>query len=114
MRVWVDRPTSSCLGLHCTFPVPPGPPLSTIRDGPNLICPSVSERRRATRDHRGDAIVSTTWRWMRMRLRRTIGLSLVLLVVSATAMAKQAHSGDDRALSRDKPTPAKADANAKK
>jgi rare lipoprotein A len=29
-------------------------------------------------------------------------------------MAKQAHSGDDRALSRDKPTPAKADADAKK
>ncbi len=32
-----------------------------------------------------------------MMMRRTIGLSLALLVVSATAMAKQAHSGHDEA-----------------
>jgi rare lipoprotein A len=33
-----------------------------------------------------------------MRMRRTIGLSLALLVVSATAMAKQAPSGHDQAV----------------
>jgi rare lipoprotein A len=48
-----------------------------------------------------------------MRMRRTIGLSLALLVVSATAMAKQAHSGHDQAPSS-KSKPAKADTIAGK
>jgi rare lipoprotein A len=49
-----------------------------------------------------------------MRLRRTIGLSLALLVVSAAAMAKQAHSGDDQAAPSSKSKPAKADTNVGK
>ena len=49
-----------------------------------------------------------------MRMRRTIGLSLALLVVSATAMAKQAHSGHDQAVPSLKSKPAKADAIAGK
>lgn len=44
-----------------------------------------------------------------MRMRQTIGLSLALLVVSATAMAKQAHSGHDQAVPSPKSKPAKAD-----
>jgi rare lipoprotein A len=41
-------------------------------------------------------------------MRRTIGLSLALLVVSATAMAKQAHSGHDQAVPSIKSKPDKA------
>jgi rare lipoprotein A (peptidoglycan hydrolase) len=48
---------------------------------------------------------------MRMRMRRTIGLSLALLVVSATAMAKQAHSGHDQAAPSNKSKTAKAEAS---
>ncbi len=44
-----------------------------------------------------------------MMMRRTIGLSLALLVVSATAMAKQAHSGHDEAVPSSKSKPAKAE-----
>jgi rare lipoprotein A len=43
-----------------------------------------------------------------MRMRRTIGLSLALLVVSATAMAKQAQSGHDHAVPSTKSKPDKA------
>src|SRR5260370_25663157 len=75
IRVRVDRLTTSCLGLHCSSPVPPGRPLSTIRDG-TPQSPSVSERRRDARVHRADAILSTTSRRMPMRMRRTIPLSL--------------------------------------
>ena len=46
-----------------------------------------------------------------MRIRPAIGLSLALLVVSATAVAKQAPSGHDQAV---KSKPAKADAIAGK
>jgi rare lipoprotein A len=49
-----------------------------------------------------------------MRLRRTIGLSLVLLVVSVTAMAKQAHSSDDQTVPSGKSKPAKAETFAAK
>jgi rare lipoprotein A len=49
-----------------------------------------------------------------MRMRQTIGLSLALLVVSATAMAKQAHSGHDQAVPSLKSKPAKADTIAGK
>jgi len=51
---------------------------------------------------------------MRMMMRRTIGLSLALLVVSATAMAKQAHSGHDEAAPSSKSKPAKAETIAGK
>jgi rare lipoprotein A len=44
-----------------------------------------------------------------MRMRRTISLSLALLVVSAAALAKQAHSAQDRASSSAKEKHAKAD-----
>ena len=49
-----------------------------------------------------------------MRMRRTIGLSLALLVVSVTAMAKQAHSGHDQAVPSSKSKPAKAETIAGK
>jgi rare lipoprotein A (peptidoglycan hydrolase) len=49
-----------------------------------------------------------------MRMRRTIGLSLALLVVSATAMAKQAPSGHDEAAPSSKSKPAKLDTNVGK
>jgi len=49
-----------------------------------------------------------------MMMRRTIGLSLALLVVSATAMAKQAHSGHDEAMPSSKSKLAKADTIAGK
>jgi rare lipoprotein A len=49
-----------------------------------------------------------------MRMRRTIGLSLALLVVSATAMAKQAQSGHDEAAPSSKSKPAKAETIAGK
>ena len=48
-----------------------------------------------------------------MRMRRTIGLSLALLVVSAAAMAKQAHSGHDQAAASTKAKPAKTEAAGK-
>ena len=44
-----------------------------------------------------------------MRMRRTISLSLAFLVVSAAAIAKQAHSAQDRASSSVKEKHAKAD-----
>ena len=44
-----------------------------------------------------------------MKLRRTISLSFALLVVSAAALAKQAHSTQDRASSSAKEKHAKAD-----
>ena len=43
-----------------------------------------------------------------MRMRRTIGLSLALLVVSAVAIAKQAHSAQQQPGSSAKEKPAKA------
>jgi len=49
-----------------------------------------------------------------MRMRRTIGLSLALLVVSVTAMAKQAHSGHDQAVPSSKSKAAKAETIAGK
>lgn len=49
-----------------------------------------------------------------MRMRQTIGLSLALLVVSATAMAKQNHTGHDQAVPSLKSKPAKADTIADK
>ncbi len=49
-----------------------------------------------------------------MRMRRTIGLSLALLVVSATAMAKQAQSGHDHAVPSTKSKPDKAATTAGK
>jgi rare lipoprotein A len=49
-----------------------------------------------------------------MRMRRTIGLSLAVLVVSVTAMAKQAHSGHDQAVPSSKSKPAKAETIAGK
>ena len=49
-----------------------------------------------------------------MRMRRTIGLSLALLVVTATAMAKQAHSGHDQAVPSSKSKPVKSQAAAGK
>jgi rare lipoprotein A (peptidoglycan hydrolase) len=49
-----------------------------------------------------------------MRMRQTIGLSLALLVVSATAMAKQAHSGHDQTVPSLKSKPAKGDTFAGK
>jgi len=44
-----------------------------------------------------------------MRMRRTIGVSLALLVVSVTAMAKQAQAGHDQAVPSSKSKPVKAE-----
>jgi rare lipoprotein A (peptidoglycan hydrolase) len=49
-----------------------------------------------------------------MRMRRTIGLSLAVLVVSVTAMAKQAHARHDEAVPSSKSKPAKAETIAGK
>jgi rare lipoprotein A len=49
-----------------------------------------------------------------MRMRRTIGVSLALLVVSVTAVAKQAHSGNDQTVPSSKSKAAKAETIAGK